>query len=116
MLNGLLIDLYNKIQCEVLTSHLFPSDGQLGVSPDASLHVVVALSMATQVDGVGVHVDVHEVVDYLTLDVVLHPVHQETAAYVDDLDEGQVSVGTKGKGQLGQQKVTGYSSRYVEVI
>lgn len=48
------------------------------------------LSMATEVNGVGVHVDVHEVVHYFTLDVILHPVHQETAADVDDLDERQV--------------------------
>lgn len=46
--------------------------------------------MPTDVNGVGVHVDVHEVVHYFTLDVILHPVHQETTADVDDLDERQV--------------------------
>lgn len=51
---------------------------------------MVALSVPTQVDGVRVHMDVHEVVDNLTLDVVLHPVHQETSAHVHHLDERQV--------------------------
>lgn len=50
----------------------------------------MGLSMPTEVDGVGVHVDVHQVVDDFALDVILHPVHQETTADVDNLDERQV--------------------------
>lgn len=50
----------------------------------------MGLSVAADVDGVGVHVDVHQVVDDFTLDVILHPVHQETTANVDNLDERQV--------------------------
>lgn len=42
-------------------------------------------------------VDVHQVIDYLTLDVVLHPVDQETLANIDDLNEGQVPVGQRKK-------------------
>lgn len=57
----------------------------------------MALSVPAEVDGVGVYVDVHEVVHYFTLDVVLHPVDQETAADVDDLDEGKVPVGQREK-------------------
>lgn len=53
----------------------------------------MALSVSTEVDGMGVYVDVHEVVDYFTLDVVLHPVDQETTADIDDLDEGKVPAG-----------------------
>lgn len=34
----------------------------------------MALSVPTEVDGMGVYVDVHEVVDNFTLDVVLHSV------------------------------------------
>lgn len=49
----------------------------------------MALSMPTEVDGMRVHVDVHEVVDDFALDVVLHAVDQETTADIDDLDEGQ---------------------------
>lgn len=50
----------------------------------------MGLSVPADVDGVGVHVDVHQVVDNFTLDVILHPVHQETTADVDNLDERQV--------------------------
>lgn len=53
----------------------------------------MGLSVPTEVDGVGVDVDVHEVVHDFTLDVILYFVHQETAADIDDLDEGQVPVG-----------------------
>lgn len=35
------------------------------------------------------HVDVHEVVDDLALDVVLHPVDKEAASHIHHLDEGQ---------------------------
>lgn len=51
--------------------------------------------MPAEVDRVGVHMDVHEVVDNFALDVILHPVDQETAADVDDLDEGQAPVGRR---------------------
>lgn len=72
--------------------HLFPSRRKFCVSSDAALDIVVALSVPAQVDGVRVHVDVHEVVDDLTLDVVLHPVHQEAPAHVHHLDERKVPV------------------------
>lgn len=58
---------------------------------------MLAFSVPTQVDGVGVDVDVHQVIDYLTLDVVLHPVDQETASDINDLDEGQVPEGWREK-------------------
>lgn len=51
---------------------------------------MLALAVPTEVDGMGVYVDVHEVVDNFTLDVVLHPVDQETLADIYDLDKGQV--------------------------
>lgn len=78
-----------------MLGHLLPSARQFRVSPDAALLVVMALAVPAKVDGVGVHVDVHEVVDNFTLDVILHPVDQETAADVDDLDEGQAPVGRR---------------------
>lgn len=77
------------------SGYLFPLNRQHCVAPDASLHVVVALSVPTQVDRVRVHVDVHEVVHDLALDVVLHLVYQEAPAHVDDLDEGQVPRGQR---------------------
>lgn len=52
---------------------------------------MVTLAVPAQVDTVGVHTDVHEVVDDLALDVVLYAVHQETAAYVHHFNEGQIS-------------------------
>lgn len=69
-------------------SHLFPSRREFRVSSNAAFDIVVALSMPTQVDGVRVHVDVHEVVDNFTLNVVLHPVYQKTTTHVHHLDEG----------------------------
>lgn len=48
--------------------------------------------MPADVDGVRVHVDVHEVVNDLALDVVLHSVDQEPATHINDLNEGQVPV------------------------
>lgn len=74
-------------------SYLFPPRRKFRIPSDASLDVVVALPVSTQVDGVGVHVDVHEVVNYLALNVVLHPVHQKTLSHVDNLDEREVPVG-----------------------
>lgn len=56
----------------------------------------MALSVPTEVDGMGVYVDVHEVVDNFTLDVVLNSVDQETSADIYDLDKGQVPVDHRG--------------------
>lgn len=64
----------------------------------------MGLPMAAEVDGVGVYVDVHEVVDNFTLDVILHPVDEETAPNIDDLDEGQVPVGQSKKKRLKQSE------------
>lgn len=69
--------------------YLLAPGRELRVPPEAAFRVVVALSVPTQVDGVRVHVDVHEVVDDLALDVVLHPVDKEAASHVHHLDEGQ---------------------------
>ncbi len=38
--------------------------------------------------------DVHQVVDDPTLDVVLNAVHQESATHVNHFDEGKISVRT----------------------
>lgn len=71
-------------------SDLCPLRRQPRVSPDAAHEVELALAVATQVDGPGCHVDVHEVVDDPALDVVLDPINQVPAAHVEDLDVGQV--------------------------
>lgn len=52
--------------------------------------------MPTQVDGSGLDVDVHQVVDDLTLNVILDAVDEVTPTYVYHLDEGQISGGGNG--------------------
>lgn len=52
--------------------------------------------MSAQVDGTRLHVDVHQVVDDLALDVVLDAVDQEAAPDVDHFDEREVPVGQRG--------------------
>lgn len=74
----------------VQKSYLFPTRGKFRISSDASFNVVFALSVPTQVNGVRVHMDVHEVVDDLALDVVLNPVHQKTLAHIYNLDKWKV--------------------------
>lgn len=85
-----------------MSSDLSPPGGEFSVSSDAALDVVLAFSVPAEVDGVGVYVDVHEVVDNLALDVVLNTVYQEPTAHVHHLDEGQVS-GEKKKKVKGLQ-------------
>lgn len=46
--------------------------------------------MPTQVDGSGLDVDVHQVVDDLTLDVILDAVDEEPPTHINHLDEGQM--------------------------
>ena len=54
--------------------------------------------MATEVDGAGLYMDVHQVVHNLALDVVLDAVGKETPANINNLDEGQVPDGREGEG------------------
>lgn len=81
------------------------------VSSNAAFDVVATLPVPTQVDGVRVHVNVHKVVDNLTLDVVLHPVYQKTPAYIHHLDERQIpgSVYKQREKQTNQKPPGGYS-------
>lgn len=55
--------------------------------------------MPTQVDGSGLDVDVHQVVDDLTLDVILDPVDKETSTDVYHLDEGEIPDRTHPRGR-----------------
>ena len=66
------------------------------VPPNAPQQVELTLSVATQIDGPRRDVDVHEVVDDPALDVVLDPVHQVSAAHVEDLDVGELPVQSHG--------------------
>lgn len=63
------------------------------VAAQPALHVVSALPVPTQVDGSGLDVDVHQVVDDLTLDVVLDAVDEVPPPHVYHLDKGEVPGG-----------------------
>lgn len=51
--------------------------------------------MTTQVDGPRLHLDVHQEVDDLTLEVTLDVVDQKPLTDVHHLDEGQIPEGQK---------------------
>lgn len=46
--------------------------------------------MPAEVDGARCDVDVHEVVHYTALDMILNLVHQISGAHVEDLNVGQI--------------------------
>lgn len=52
--------------------------------------------MSAQVDGARLHMDVHQVVDDLALDVVLDAVDKEATPDINYLDEREVPVGQRG--------------------
>lgn len=70
---------------------LSSSGGEFRIPPDAALDVVLTLSMPAQVDGVRVYMDVHEVVDNLTLNVVLNTVYQEPPTHIHHFNKGKSS-------------------------
>lgn len=53
--------------------------------------------MTTQINRARLHVDVHQVVDDPTLDVVLNAIDQESATDVNHFDERQISEKKRGK-------------------
>lgn len=84
-------------------AHQFSPHREAGVSPNPAQEIELALSVAAQVDGARLDVDVHEVVHDLALDVVLDSVHQEPLAHIYDLDEGKVP----GRGNRGEGNALG---------
>lgn len=78
-------------------TNLCPARGKPRVASDATHEVQFALTVATQVDGPRGDVDVHEVVDDPALNVVLDPVHQVSAAHVEDFNVRQVPAERRGK-------------------
>lgn len=78
-------------------TNLCPARGKPRVASDATHEVQLALTVATQVDGPRGDVDVHEVVDDPALNVVLDPVHQVSAAHVEDFNVRQVPAQRRGK-------------------
>lgn len=55
---------------------------------------MLALAMATQIDRTWLYMDIHQVVDDATLDVVLNPVDQEPTTNINHFDEGQIPART----------------------
>lgn len=71
-------------------SYLSPTGGEPRVSSYTTHQVEFALSVARQVDGSLSDMDVHQVVNYSALNVVLDPVHQVPATHIKDFDVGQI--------------------------
>lgn len=80
----------DPLDCFLVPSHLSAPRRQAGIASQAPLQVVGALPVPTQVDGSGLDVNVHQVVDNLALDVVLDAVDEVTASHVNHLDERQL--------------------------
>lgn len=66
--------------------YLFAPGREARVPPDSTLDVELAFAVAAQVDGARSDMNVHEVIDDPTLDVVQHPVHHVPLANVHDFD------------------------------
>lgn len=75
----------------ITTMYLFAADRQARIPTQSALQIVVALAMATEINGAWLHMNIHQVVHDPALDVVLDAVDQEPAAHINHLDEGQVS-------------------------
>lgn len=58
---------------------------------------MLALAVTAQINRPRLHVDVHQVVDDPTLDVVLNTVDQESATNVNHFDERQIPEDNQGK-------------------
>lgn len=82
--------IYHHLCYSPVASYLSAVDREARVAAQPPLRVVGALSMPTQVDGSGLDVYVHQVIDDLTLDVILDPIDEKPPADVDHLDEGQI--------------------------
>lgn len=68
-------------------SYLSAPGRETCVATQPSLQVVSALSMPTQVDGSGLDMDVHQVVDNLTLNVVLDVVDKVAPPHIYHFDK-----------------------------
>lgn len=70
-----------------LLPHLFAPIGEARVTSDLPLEVELTLAVPTEVNGTGLDMDVHQVVNDPALDVILNPIDQEPPANIDDFDE-----------------------------
>lgn len=81
--------LDHYLKTYLVPSYLSAPRRKACVASQTPLQVVGALPVPTQVDGSGLDMNVHQVVDNLALDVVLDAVDEVTASHIDHLDEGQ---------------------------
>lgn len=72
---------------DVPSPYLLAPVGEARVTTNLPLEIELTLTMPTQVNGAGLDMDVHQVVNDPALDVILDPVDQEPPANVDDFDE-----------------------------
>lgn len=70
--------------------YLFAPGREARVPPDSTLDVELAFAVAAQVDGARRDMNVHEVIDDPTLDVVQHPVHHVPLTNIHDFDVGKI--------------------------
>lgn len=87
------------------SSYLSATRREACVTAQPPLQVVSALSMSAQVDGSGLDVDVHQVVDNLTLDVILDAVDEVAPSHVYHLNEGKLPGGREHRGCSEQLQV-----------
>lgn len=69
------------------SSYLLAPVGETRVTANLPLEIELTLAVPTQVNGAGLDMDVHQVVNDPALDVILDPVDQEPPTNVDDFDE-----------------------------
>lgn len=67
--------------------YLLAPVGEARVASNLPLEVELTFAVPTQVNGAGLDMDVHQVVNDPALDVILDPVDQEPPTNVDDFDE-----------------------------
>lgn len=90
--------LLEAIRACSLLPHLLAPVGEARVASNLPLEVELALAVPTEIDGAGLDMDVHQVVNDPALDVILNPVDQESPANIDDLDERKLPRKSKDEG------------------
>lgn len=71
-------------------SHLIALCRKAGVSSNAAQQIQLTLPVPAEVDGARCNVNVHEVVHYTALDMVLNLVHKISRAHIEDLNVGYI--------------------------
>lgn len=72
-------------------SYLFPSCCQAWIPTNLANKVAFTLTMSTKVDGAWLNMNIHEVIDNFTLNVILDTVDKEALPHIYHLNEREVS-------------------------